>query len=229
VPLRGPLRRTFVVIALLAGAVVLFAGGIQLGAPGLVAVSVAGVLVGGTCAGMAREMPERGGRSVLECGVLAAATTVAGLLLVSGVDVLGGGAAAALVVVLGMTAAVTYAVRRQRRRGKGAAILGFPGAMSTMASSRPAGRSGPPALPPVTSLSTAALGREWILSTAALGVRLEPATRQSIVHRRQAALDELERRDPVGFARWLASGPRPGSDPAEYVRDHRPAADTDAA
>ena len=48
-----------------------------------------------------------------------------------------------------------------------------------------------------------------------------------------AGLDELERRDPAGFERWLAAGPTLASDPAGYVRGGPlrgdPAADTDAA
>ena len=51
--------------------------------------------------------------------------------------------------------------------------------------------------------------------------------------RREEALDELERRDPAGFARWLAAGPTLASDPAGYVHGGPlrgdPAADTDAA
>jgi hypothetical protein len=38
------------------------------------------------------------------------------------------------------------------------------------------------------------------------------------VQRRVAALDELERRDPAGFARWLAAGATAGSNPAQYLR-----------
>jgi hypothetical protein len=57
--------------------------------------------------------------------------------------------------------------------------------------------------------------------------------RQWLVARREEALDELERRDPDGFARWLAAGPNRASDPADFVRGgpaHRgPVADTDAA
>jgi hypothetical protein len=30
-------------------------------------------------------------------------------------------------------------------------------------------------------------------------------------------LDEIERRDPVGFGRWMATVPAPGSDPTEYL------------
>jgi hypothetical protein len=90
------------------------------------------------------------------------------------------------------------------------------------------------ALPPVSGLPTWALGREWVRTTNALAGGLQPAAREAIVRRRQETLDELERRDPLGFARWLAAGPVPGSDPAQYVRgDARRlgdrAAGTDAA
>jgi hypothetical protein len=30
-------------------------------------------------------------------------------------------------------------------------------------------------------------------------------------------LDEIERRDPEGFARWMATTPQPGSDPSGYL------------
>jgi hypothetical protein len=70
----------------------------------------------------------------------------------------------------------------------------------------------------VAALPTSALGREWLRTTTALSGRLQPAARESIVRRRQETLDELERRDPVGFARWLADGPIAGSDPAQYLR-----------
>jgi hypothetical protein len=66
----------------------------------------------------------------------------------------------------------------------------------------------------------------------ALSAKLQPAARAAIVRRRQETLDELERRDPDGFARWLAGGPAPGSDPARFVRGDvrgEPAAGTDAA
>jgi hypothetical protein len=70
---------------------------------------------------------------------------------------------------------------------------------------------------PVTQLPTAALGTEWLRTTSALAGRLQPAVRASIVRRRQETLDELERRDPLGFARWMAGGPAPGSNPAQFV------------
>lgn len=34
-------------------------------------------------------------------------------------------------------------------------------------------------------------------------------------------LDEIERRDPAGFNRWLATTPQPGGDPARYLTPGR--------
>jgi hypothetical protein len=47
---------------------------------------------------------------------------------------------------------------------------------------------------------------------------LEPAARQEIVRRRAEALDELERRDPSGFASWLTAERSLHSDPAAFMR-----------
>jgi hypothetical protein len=69
-------------------------------------------------------------------------------------------------------------------------------------------------LPPVSSLSTGDLGREWVRTTTALNGPLDARTREAIVVRRQQTLDELERRDPDGFARWLSGLPLAGSDPS---------------
>jgi hypothetical protein len=66
----------------------------------------------------------------------------------------------------------------------------------------------------VSALSTEALGQEWIRTTTALSGPLDARTRQAIVLRREQTLDELERRDPDGFARWLSGLPLAGSDPS---------------
>jgi hypothetical protein len=86
---------------------------------------------------------------------------------------------------------------------------------------------GPLTTAPLTGLPIEALGREWTTTTAALAGPLDPRSRSAIVRRREAVLDELERRDPAGFARWLAAGPLSSSDPARYLRAG--AAGTDAA
>jgi antibiotic biosynthesis monooxygenase (ABM) superfamily enzyme len=72
------------------------------------------------------------------------------------------------------------------------------------------------------------LGCEWSRTTAALASWPDPAARQVVVRRRQEVFDELERRDPAGFARWLAAGAAEDRDPATFVRGGR-ATGTDAA
>ena len=76
-------------------------------------------------------------------------------------------------------------------------------------------RMTPDMVPDITSpeVFTENIRRE----TAALAETREPVARQRLVRRRQEALDELERRDPEGFARWLSAGATVDSDPAEYV------------
>ncbi len=74
-----------------------------------------------------------------------------------------------------------------------------------------------PVLVPVSALSTDQLGREWLRTSSALAGQLAPATREAVAARRQDTLDELERRDPVGFARWLADDSPVSRNPAEYV------------
>jgi hypothetical protein len=96
------------------------------------------------------------------------------------------------------------------------------------ASRRHPASAGPVGLPPVTALTTEELGREWLASTTALAGRLEPAVRSAIVRRRQEALDELERRDPDGFLRWLTTGPVLDRDPAPFVRGRRTAGESAA-
>ena len=229
-------------LALAAGVAVV--GGLALSASGLVALALAGVVAGCLGAGVVRESPTPGGRSTVEAAGQAAAWTVGVLLLVSGAAALAGGAAATLLVALAVVGGLTlWRVRTPRKRtGRGwARTAGLSPEQVSGAirhPSHPAGRAlevrdvGTAALPrfvpPVWTLGTESLGLEWLRTTAALSGPLDPAVRQSIVQRRRETLDELERRDPDGFARWLAEGPLPGSDPARYVQGD-PAEGTDAA
>ena len=57
----------------------------------------------------------------------------------------------------------------------------------------------------------------WRRSYHQLQVATDEPTRRRLVRARQEYLDELERRDRPGFARWLDSGARPGSDPGRYL------------
>jgi hypothetical protein len=196
---------------------------------------------------MARDSPAGTTRSTVESAIQAAAWTAGALLALSGTATLAGGAVAALLAGGCVIAALAVWLVRAGRPGPRAAgtvhrgsvgpLGGDPGGTVRSApapATSAAGRTDPAMagtarlLPPVSGLTTRALGREWVRTTAALAGRMEPAARQSIVGRRQETLDELEQRDPVGFARWLATGPEPGSDPADYLQDE-PAAGTDAA
>ncbi len=234
-PIRAPLPRVLMWGVGLFCGLVAVAGGLALQGPELVAVGVAGVLAGCMAAGIARETPAGSrSRSTAEAAAFAGATTVGVLLLLAGIAALAGGAVAFLsvgAVLLGL-----LVVRAVRVLGTAArSAPGLTAALPNPAGARPAGPSPELAslLPPVADLPTAALGQEWLRTNAILAGRLGAAARASLVARREEALDELERRDPAGFARWLAAGPTLSSDPAGYVSGGPlrgdPAADTDAA
>lgn len=83
-----------------------------------------------------------------------------------------------------------------------------PGPASTVAPVRPGSMTGPE------------LCRAWRTSSTVLQ-RLnggaDVARQAELVESRQHYLDEMERRDPSGFLRWLEADARPGSDPSKYV------------
>jgi hypothetical protein len=182
-------------------------------------VGVAGGVSAALAAGVVRESPRRSRRAAVDAAWQAAAWTMGAILVVAGVAIVAGGAVAAMVGLAALAVVVTMAVRRLRGpRGTRRAVT----PVARWASAPPAPKAAGPAVAsvrelPVQQLPTAALGSEWLRTTAALAGRLHPAARASIVRRRQETLDELERRDAAGFARWLAGGPAPGSNPAEFV------------
>jgi hypothetical protein len=227
---RGPLFRPLLGLLLASAAVLVVVGGLALRGPGLIAVAAAGVLAGCLAAGMAREQPGRDRWGMVEAAVLAAGVTMGGLLVLCGAAALFGSGPTA--VVAGFAGAVAAVLLIMRLTRAGHPIVGPPPAPAGGAPvpSAPAWwTTGPSAaepphvdasslLPPVEQLTTRALGREWVRTAAALAGRLEPVVRATLVRRREDALDELERRDPDGFARWMAAGPVPGSDPADWMR-----------
>jgi hypothetical protein len=227
VSIRRPVARVLLGSALAGAGALAVVGGLALGGPGLVGVGLAAALAGCTAAGIAREAPARSRGSVLEAAVCAAGWTAGVILLVAGISTVAGGAVAAVVVLAVMSVVALRWGRRQRAQTAPAAgqVVRLP--VGPAPSGFPVGSR----MLPVTALSTRALGEEWLRTTAALAGRLSPAARASLVGRREEALDELELRDPDGFARWLAAGP--GNDPAEFVRggpaQRGPVAGTDAA
>jgi hypothetical protein len=243
VPHRRPFLRPLVVTGLIAAGLVAVVGGLALRGPGLVAVGVAGALAACLGWGTARESTTPSRRSTTDSAVLAAAWTVGVLLVLSGTSVLAGGVVAAALAATAAIAALAIWVARTPKEfrapdaagpatgGHGSAAPVTP--LRSAVLRHPVTPTGPRDLPPVTALSTEELGSEWLESTAALAGRLDPGVRGAIVLRRQDALDELERRDPEGFLRWLTTGTGLDRDPAAFVRGRRAAgespAGTDAA
>ena len=217
--------------ALLSAGVLAVVGGLAIGGPGLVGVGLAAALAGCTAAGIAREAPGRRRGTVLEAAVWAACCTAGVVLVVSGVNTVAGGVAAAVVVMAALAVVAVRWASIQRRQKTAAAERG--GVLRLPVGPSPTLPAGDRAMRPVAALSTRALGDEWLRTTASLAGRLSPAARAALVRRREETLDELELRDPEGFAKWLAAGPASGSDPADYVRggpaQRGPVADTDAA
>lgn len=235
-PLRGLLARLVAWLGILCLGVLAVLGGLGLEPAGRVAVGVAGLLAAAIAVGVTRDVPRADRRPATESAVQAAAWTVGGLLLLAGVAALVGGVMA---VLLGAAAVGTWLVVRATRPPARPVATPAPVSWPWTGTEElllpvPTGTPGRPGdASRLPTLSTTELGREWVRTTAALGGRLSPVERQALVRRREETLDELERRDPVGFARWLADGPAVGTDPADYVHG-RPmegdaAAGTDAA
>ena len=217
-PVRALLTRSALALLVLLLAALAAIGGVSLGGSGLVAVVLAAVVAACLAAGIVRDSDApRPRQAVVDTAWRAAVGTVAVLLVLSGCVVLAGGALTALLAGVAVGGVlVRWAVRSARRtqRDPGATVLPLPGA----------GAGGGP----VGFLSVEALGREWLRTSAALAQTRDAAVRQALVQRREEALDELERRDPAGFSRWLAEGATVDSDPARYVSGG-PTAGHDAA
>jgi hypothetical protein len=214
-----PLVRVLIGLALASGGAVALVGGLYLRGSGLIAVAVSGALVACLAAGIARETPGARRTASLEAAVQAGGLTVVGLLVLSGTAVVSSVAVAAILAAVAVGASLVVGVRRAKRSAKNPAA---PAAAVPLTQLQEADHGGP-----VPRLSTRALGREWLRTTALLAAALLPDDRAALVRRRQEALDELELRDPEGFGRWLTIG-GPETDPADYVRGERTAG-TDAA
>lgn len=116
-----------------------------------------------------------------------------------------------LALAVGTVVVIVVRRRQARRRPAGSGTDDVVAAIT-----RP-----PPAPRPVAELSTGDLCAAWRRSYFQLLVARDAATRRSTVERRQDYLDELERRDPRGFVRWLHSGARAGSDPGPFLDTRR--------
>ncbi|MGZ4507514.1 MAG: hypothetical protein ACXVX0_09690 [Blastococcus sp.] len=218
--MRGPLVRVLLGFGIALGGIVAVAGALELSGSGLIVAGIAGVLAACMAAGIVREAPGASRRRILEAAAQAGGATLGTILVLAGTAVLAGGVVATILGGLALTAGVTVALVRGRRSDRSGVRTGFPRA------GRPVPMTGQ--LPPVSTLTTSDLGQEWVRTSALLGRPLTPDALAAVVARRQEAIDELERRDPLGFRRWLAAGSWTDNDPAGYVQGDRTAG-TDAA
>jgi hypothetical protein len=165
---------------------------------------------------------EQRGAQAVATAWKAAAGAVAIIMIVTGAGVVGGGVLVALVVGAALVAGGVgplLRVRQERRSAGHRPAAAAPGATVDVSVRLTGLLEVSP--PPVSLLPTVALGREWVRTSEALQTRLEPAAQQVVVRRRQDVLDELERRDPAGFARWLIAAPHGNDDPAAFVQADR--------
>jgi hypothetical protein len=191
-------------------------GGVSVGGSGLVAMALAAVVTSCLAAGIARDGDSPSPRqAAVDAAWRTGVATIAVLLVISGCAVLAGGAVTAVFVGCALAGLLARWVLRSAHTGRRSGLA------TVVPIADANGR-------PVRTLSVEALGREWLRTSAALAQTRGPLARQALVDRRQEALDELERRDPVGFARWLAEGATVDSDPARYVSGD-PATGYDAA
>jgi hypothetical protein len=202
-------------------------GALALDGSAVFGLGVLTALVGAAWAGAAFE-ESRSGDLALVAGLRAAAWTGGGLLVVCGAALLVGTAVTLIACAL---FAVAVVVLRRPHPGSaapaGAPLAAEPEGPVVLSPLHPAapsfriGAAGSPrtVLPPVRVLSSRSLGEEWLRTTALLDASPEPATREAVAARRASVLDELERRDPEGVARWLALGSDRGGNPAEFLSD----------
>ena len=219
--------RPALVLAAPFAAVLAVVGGLALDGSGVFGLCVVTALVGAAWAAAAWE-ESRSVEVALVAGAQAAVRIVGGFLVVCGAALLVGTPATLLAGALIAAAAVMLRRPDPSRAAPAGAPLPdepeSPIALSPLHPAAPAfrisaGVSARTVVPPVRLLSSRSLGEEWLRTTALLDAAPEPLTREAVAARRAAVLDELERRDPEGLARWLALGPEQGSNPAEFLRE----------
>jgi hypothetical protein len=225
-PVPGLPGRPALVLAAPFAAGLAVVGGLALDGRALFGLVVVTALVGAGWAGAAWE-EWRQGDAALVAGVRAAARTAGGLLVLCGAAVLVGTAVALVAGALLVVAALLLHRPDPGRRAAAGAPLPAeregPVVLSPLHPAAPSFRIGAAGtarsvLPPVRSLSSEMLGEEWQRTSALLEAAPDPITGDAVAARRAAVLDELERRDPAGFARWLAAhGTDRSSNPAEFV------------
>ncbi len=142
---------------------------------------------------------------------LSAIGTIVGIYVAVGMIVLVGAALGALLL-----AAAMAVVAHRVLRGRWAASA--PEAPPAHALPGEHRRPLPVLLPDDAATSTTSqLCRAWRVSYLVLENTHDPVRLAEVAALRRAYLDELDRRDPDGFRRWLEDGARAAGDPARYI------------
>ncbi len=149
-------------------------------------------------------------------GLRVGGATCAGGLVLTGLAALFGPASGIVILTLLLLAAPLAWPWLRRRYGR-------PRARESCAAGCPEVVPAAESQPPLTfeALSTPELCLAWRRSYLALLDMTSYPARWQIVRQRECLLDELERRDPDGFTRWLDSGVRAGSDSGRYLSSDR--------
>ncbi|WP_136697178.1 hypothetical protein [Geodermatophilus dictyosporus] len=196
------LGTVFVLVALL--------GVLAAGTPLLLVTVLLGGAAGAGLAQLVHWALEPGGRAPLQSRLTAATATGLFFPFISGTEALGpGGSSLSVVVILLTTLCGLHWIAQVSRET-------LPTGVPARASPCP----DPSSLQPLLRrLPLDELLDEWRCSSAGLHVDGHAAVRV-----RELLLEEIRRRDPEGFRRWLGEGP--GEDPRPYVRDAGPALPT---
>jgi hypothetical protein len=150
-----------------------------------------------------------------------AAVGLVGVLVLHGLHVLFGSAALPIGFAAAFTALVALVALRRRPHAPGGCGAEAPSSAPRRPTA-PAAMPRPPVWRPADApleptLPTQDLCWEWRRSYLAVTRASRPDELMQIAALRAAYLDELERRDPTGFRRWLDSGARAASDPGRYL------------
>lgn len=180
-----------------------------------------GAIVGCAVAASRPDQPSRSPRLAFVGIVVAAVVAVS--VVVIGLVVLLGAAALALVLVAAAAAAMRARHITEQRRARHRQDDGRGVAPSLRMVAPPAPLPGS-----FAALSTPDLCRAWRVSYLSLqGADPEELERVALV--RACFLDELERRDPAGFRRWIDLGARAAGDPTRFITGGCDARDGEAA
>jgi hypothetical protein len=183
---------TWALVGILAALGLITAGGAVV-LPTLVAAGV-GALVGWALAHERSALVALGLGAACGVGVLA----IAGLAVVTG--------PATVIAAPAVVAPLLWTRRRRASKACEAAAADQRSSLSSVSS-----------LSSLSSLSNAQLAREWHTSYTALKTARDPKSLELICALRRRQLDEIERRAPGGFDRWISSGTWVRGDSAPFL------------